>query len=105
MTPEALRLYAADLPPETLIHVPAGLVMEILGGLRLEPKETPLRLDLTPEQAGTALDRSAITIRAWCAAGLFPGAYKQRGRAWKIPVAAIEAFQVAEQRNHLKRAS
>ena len=65
--------------------------------------------DLTLEQAGQQLGRSASTVRGWCEQGRFPGAYHlpasekpdKRGRvrrgAWRIPSAALEAFRASLQ--------
>ena len=51
---------------------------------------------LDVEAAGKALARSASTVREYCRAGLLPGSYKQRGREWRVPRSAIEAFHRRE---------
>ena len=33
------------------------------------------------------------TVRGWCEAGRFPGAYKLHDREWRIPAAALETFE------------
>jgi excisionase family DNA binding protein len=52
--------------------------------------------DLSVEDAGRVLGRSDSTVREYCRANLLPGAYRQRGREWRIPRAAVRAFQRAE---------
>jgi hypothetical protein len=98
---EALQRLAQALPAGTALPVPREWVLELLSGAET-PKATttPLELDLTPEEAGAALHRSPVTIRAYCNAGLFRGAYRMRGRQWRIPRAALEGFLAAERRTH-----
>jgi hypothetical protein len=91
MTPEALRSYAAGLPPETIVPVPAGLLVEILNGGRSE-----LVADLTVAEVSKILDRSESTVRLWCHGDQIPGAYFYRNRVYRVPRAALEAFQAAE---------
>ncbi len=52
--------------------------------------------NLSIEDAGQVLDRSTSTVREYCRSGLLPGAYRQRGREWRIPRGAIRAFQRSE---------
>jgi hypothetical protein len=80
------------LPPNTVVPVPAGWLRDILGAGVAEPASGSSLVDLTCEDVGQLFDRSASTVRAWCAAGQFPGAYRL-GREWRIPRGAIEAFQ------------
>jgi len=51
---------------------------------------------LTTAELGERLHRSASTIRSWCEAGRFAGAFKLSGKDWRIPIVALEAF-VADQ--------
>jgi hypothetical protein len=86
---EALLRLAQALPSGTALPVPREWVLELLGGLDVpKPTATALELDLTPEETGAALHRSPVTIRAYANAGLFKGAYRLRGRQWRIPRAA-----------------
>jgi hypothetical protein len=47
---------------------------------------------LTTAELGARLHRSASTIRGWCEAGRFVGAFKLNGRDWRIPIVAVETF-------------
>jgi hypothetical protein len=40
--------------------------------------------------------RKPSTIRGWLERGLFPGAYRLRGRDWRVPASGVEAFGQAE---------
>jgi len=99
MTPqEALRAYAQALPAGTALPVPRELVLELLGGgtsdqARIAPPST----DLTVAEVAGQFGRSPATVRGWCVAGALPGAYHFRGKEWRIPPAALDAF-VAEER-------
>lgn len=57
---------------------------------------------LTVALVAEQLHRSASTVRGWCEAGRFAGAFKLEGRDWRIPVAAIDAF-LADQRAKTSR--
>lgn len=48
--------------------------------------------DLTVSELASELDRSAATIRGWCGSGKIPGAYRLRGREWRIPPSAVRRF-------------
>jgi excisionase family DNA binding protein len=53
--------------------------------------------DLTVEDVAAAFGRAVSTVRSWCQAGRIPGAYRLRGREWRIPPAGLDAFRVGEQ--------
>ena len=74
--------------------MPASEVLERLPVNTGEAVDTLGALDV--EQAGEALGRSASTVREYCRAGLLEGAYRQQGREWRIPVAAIGKFQIEQ---------
>jgi hypothetical protein len=40
--------------------------------------------------------RSVGAVRGWCEAGRFSGAFKLNGRAWRVPDAALDAFNAAQ---------
>lgn len=85
----ALAALVEALPPEAVVPVPSAWLRELLGSTSSEP--APL-VDLTCDEVGQLLHRTAGTVRGWCAAGRFPGAYRL-GREWRIPRGAITAFQ------------
>lgn len=71
-----------DLPDEAL--VPVGWVRERLDG------SSDVRLvDLTVSDAAEELGRAPSTIRTWCGEGRLRGAYRLRGREWRIPPSAL----------------
>jgi len=41
--------------------------------------------DLTVEEVAEELGRAPSTIRGWCGAERFLGAYRLRGREWRVP--------------------
>lgn len=56
-------------------------------------------------EVAALLGRSPSTIRDYCRKGLLPGAYRQRGRDWRIPWSAITAFHEAEAQRHAAEVS
>ncbi len=76
-----LRHVLSQLPPEA--QVPAGWVLEQLDGADE---------DLTLEQAAERVGRAVSTVRGWANRGQLEGAYKLRGRDWRIPVVALQTF-------------
>lgn len=72
--------------------VPVGWLRE---QLRAEPAADSADAqsgDLTVQAVAQDLGRAASTIRYWCRAGLLEGAYRLRGREWRIPPAALQRF-------------
>ena len=101
---DALRRLAQALPDGSAVPVPRAWLLELLiGAERPQAAPTLPLADLTPEEVGAALHRSPVTVRAYANAGLFTGAYRLRGRQWRIPRAALEAFQAAEAKAHRQR--
>jgi hypothetical protein len=101
----ALLRLAQALPDGTAVPVPRAWLLELLEGTEAPSAgAVPVDVDLTPEEAGAAFQRSPVTIRAYCNAGLIPGAYRLRERQWRIPRAALAAFQAAERKAHEHKA-
>lgn len=97
MTLQELRGWLADLAAVEAT-VPARVVLARLPSLEAPGEQHgpgDVTADLTAEQAGQLLGRSASTIREYARAELLENAYRQRGREWRIPRAAITAFQRA----------
>jgi len=55
----------------------------------------PARRDMTVTEAAAHFGRSPSTVRSWLTQGLLRG-YRLRGKAWRVPVAAIGEFEARE---------
>jgi helix-turn-helix protein len=100
MTPEAaagLRSLAEALPAGAAVPVPREWLLELLDA-QGTPAVVGTSADPTVEEIATRYGRALSTIRGWCEAGRFPGAYKLHDREWRIPAAALEAFDAQQRR-------
>jgi hypothetical protein len=98
---EALLRLVQAWPPDTAVSIPRAWLLELLSGAETTAAgPSPIEVDLTAAEAGRALHRSDVTVRAYCATGVLKGAYRFRHRQWRIPRAALEAFQAAERKAH-----
>lgn len=89
----------AELPDEA--SLPVAYLRELLGFDGATAARGPvLDVDLRVEAVAAALGLAPSTIRGMCAAGRFPGAYRREGREWRIPRAAITAYQTSEAALH-----
>ena len=52
--------------------------------------------DLTCEQIAEQLGRTPACVRGWCRTGRLEGAYRLRGREWRVPRSALRAFLQAQ---------
>ena len=100
-----LRALLEALPPEGQLTLSRDSLLQLTdcsGGPVAEsaPAGRLPEADLTPEEFGAVLHRSPVTVRSYCNAGLLPGAYRLRGRQWRIPRAALEEFQESERKAH-----
>jgi hypothetical protein len=59
--------------------------------------------DFTVKGLAERLDRNASTVRAWCEAGQLEGAYRFQRREWRIPIAAVLAFEERSRRARVPR--
>jgi helix-turn-helix protein len=89
-----LRALAEALPAGAVVPVPRDWLLELLAAADASPAARPA--DPTVEEVATRYGRAPSTVRGWCEAGRFPGAYKLHDREWRIPAAGIEAFEVTE---------
>jgi len=64
-------------------------------GLSTEPGAALVH-DFSAKEVGLALGRSASTVRRWLEEGLFVGAYKLRGKSWRVPADSMELFKQAQ---------
>jgi hypothetical protein len=87
--------------PEDPVSVPAGVLIALLSGTADAPAPSAGVLpsaDLGVGELAARYQRRPSTIRAWLERGLFPGAFKLRGRDWRAPASAVAAFDEAERR-------
>ncbi len=87
------------MPPGSL--VPRDWVLEHLpdGSPSVPASETPTppaRVDLRIRDLAKLFEKQPSTVRAWVERGDFPGAYKLYGKEWRVPPAALDAFQRAQ---------
>ena len=93
MTLAELRDVIATHAPGSLI--PRDWLLSQLEGVEAESPSTTLA-DMSSEEAAEILHRAPSTVRDYCRRRLLPGAYRQRGREWRVPRSAVLAFQRAE---------
>jgi helix-turn-helix protein len=91
-----LRALAEALPPETPVPVPAGMLLELLGNGVERPSSAGSPADATVADLATRFGRSPSTVRGWLDRGLIPGAYRFQRREWRVPAAALAAFEAAQ---------
>ena len=91
-----LRERLQALPRGSL--VPVDWVLELLGdGPTGRPGAPGPVVDLNVPDLAFLFKKKPSTVRAWIERGDFPGAYKLNGKEWRVPAAAVEAFQKAQQ--------
>jgi hypothetical protein len=92
---ERLQQLADALPPGASVTLPREWLLEELGaGQAADPGV--VAVDYTVADLAQLFGKQPSTARSWLEAGLFPGAYKLRGRSWRVPRAAMLAFQQRE---------
>src|SRR5712691_13417420 len=96
---EQLRTAAAALPPGTLVTLSREALLDVLGGGRGDgaaatggDEPAAVAVDLTVTDLAQRFRRHPSTIRQWLEAGRLEG-YKLFGREWRVPLAAVAAFQ------------
>ena len=103
--PEGTDVAAERLMAELRALPPGSLVPRdwILGRLAAPAPGEDARLpvvapavDLTVNDLATLFGKRPSTVRAWIERGEFPGCYKLHGKEWRIPSAALHAFQQAQ---------
>jgi len=94
-----LRTAVAALPPGTLVTVPREALLDVLGGgggdgVAATGGDGPpaVAVDLTVTDLAQRFRRHPSTIRQWLESGRLEG-YKLFGREWRVPAAAVAAFQ------------
>ncbi len=98
--PAAERLVAElqALPPGSL--VPRDWILGRLA-VQVPAQDAPLQVtapavDRTVHDLATLFGKRPSTVRAWVERGDFPGSYKLHGKQWRVPPAALDAFQRAQ---------
>ena len=86
-----LRALADAAPVGSMLTVPRDWIVDLVG-----PTTAPMPVDLTVPQLAARFGRSASTVRWWIECQRFPGAYRLRGREWRVPPSALAAFEAAE---------
>ena len=93
MTLADLRACLATMPPGTLI--PADWVCAQLGAVEGEAENTKAP-DFTAAELATRWGRGSSTVRTMCERGELAGAYRFRGREWRVPRATVLTYEAAE---------
>lgn len=88
---ERLRRIADALPPSGAVTLTRADLLDLLktDGMSTAGEEG---VDLTVDQVAKKLGRAPSTIRNWLAEERLPGAYRLRGREWRIPPATLQSF-------------
>src|SRR5712692_5823921 len=101
---EQLRTAVAALPPGTVVTRPREALLDVLGGRGGDGAPVcggdgshPVAVDLTVTDLAQRFRRHPSTIRQWLESGRLEG-YKLFGREWRVPLAAVAAFQ--DQQRH-----
>jgi len=89
VTRDALLRALQALPAAASLTLAVGELREALGD-----QVGPADLDVAT--VARRFDRSPSTVRSWCETGLLPGAYRLRGRSWRIPPAALDALRAPD---------
>lgn len=91
-----LRALIDGLPPGAIIPVRAEWIAELVADVPVT--QAAMEVDLTATEVARLMGRDEKTVAGWCRAGVIEGAYKLRGREWRVPRAALRAFQNAHAR-------
>ena len=108
---EQLRTAVAALPPGTLVTLPREPLLDVLGGGRGDGAAATggdgpatVAVDLTVTDLAQRFRRHSSTIRQWLESGRLEG-YKLLGREWRVPLAAVAAFQDQQRHGRERRSS
>jgi len=94
-TPD-LRERLQALPRGSL--VPVDWVLELIGdGQNAAARPGTPAVDLNVADLALLFKKRPSTVRAWIERGDFPGSYKLNRKEWRVPAAAVDAFQKAQQ--------
>lgn len=96
MDRNALRSLAEALPAGAAVPVPREWLLDLLGERPSGEATAVGPADPTVADLAERFGRSRSTVRWWIEAGRFPGAYRLRGREWRVPAAGVAAFESTE---------
>lgn len=96
MNLQELRELAELLPPGGAVTLPREPLLEALAGAGVQTPGNVPAPDYTVAELAERFRRRPGTVRGWCEAGRFPGAYRLEGRAWRIPASGVAAFVDAQ---------
>ena len=90
-----LATMVEGMPDGAMITLPVEVIRSWLeeDGL-IEPEDA--LIDMTVVEVAERLNRSPSTVRGWCGSGALEGAYRLRGREWRIPPGRLRAFLDSE---------
>lgn len=92
-----IRERLQSLPRGSL--VPVDWVLELIGDVQGgPPRPDAPAVDINVADLALLFKKKPSTVRAWIERGDFPGAYKLNGKEWRVPAAAVDAFQRAQQK-------
>jgi hypothetical protein len=92
---DQLRAMAEAVPAGGAVTLPRDWLLAQLSTSG-DTATTPPAVDLTVEALVSLFGKRPSTVRSWLEEGRFPGAWKLRGRQWRVPHSAVVAFQEAE---------
>ena len=93
-----LRRLAEALPSGSIVPVPREWLLAVIQGNDNAGVPPNASADLSPHDLAKLFGRSATTVRGWIERGEFPGAYKLRGKAWRVPRGAVSTFIARQSR-------
>lgn len=89
---EQLRAMVSTMPPGSSVSLPVDWLRGQLVENGAAPSPDSIPEDLTLEEFAKSVKRAPSTVRGWLNSELLPGAYKLRGRDWRIPPAVATEF-------------
>lgn len=108
---DSITALVAAAPPDAT--VPVRWLGELLAAdaessSAAQHDDSGVAIDLTVEQVAALfgrrsdgkMRRAPSTIRTWLARGELEGAYRNHGREWRIPLAAVAALQRSQSKRH-----
>ena len=94
---DRLRRIVDPLPDGAAVSLPVDVLRDWLdaeeGDFPEQTSSEPQGFDLTVQDAADLLGRAPSTVRGWCSSGVLPGAYRLRGREWRIPRSSLDSLR------------